>query len=57
MGRLGRGNWECGLRPLRSVGSIYEPEAVEAIGAYAPCPGGKVRKKGWGAPVRVGDGK
>ena len=28
-------NWklECGLRPLRAVGSIYEPEAV---GAYAP---------------------
>jgi len=29
-------NWECGLRPLRAVGSIYEPEAVGAIGAYAP---------------------
>jgi len=27
---------ECGLRPLRAVGSIYEPEAVGAIGAYAP---------------------
>jgi len=24
---------ECGLRPLRAVGSIYEPEAVGAIGA------------------------
>ena len=29
-------NLECGLRPLRAVGSIYEPEAVGAIGAYAP---------------------
>ena len=28
--------WECGLRPLRAVGSIYEPEAVGAKGAYAP---------------------
>ena len=27
---------ECGLRPLRAVGSLYEPEAVGAIGAYAP---------------------
>ncbi len=27
---------ECGLRPLRAVGSIYEPEAVGVIGAYAP---------------------
>jgi hypothetical protein len=27
---------ECGLRPLRAVGSmLYEPEAVGAIGAYA----------------------
>ena len=25
-----------GLRPLRAVGSLYEPEAVRAIGAYAP---------------------
>jgi len=32
----GKGNSECGLRPLRAVGSIYEPEAVGAIGAYAP---------------------
>ena len=42
-GRHGRGNWtrrrpkgqdygaaRCGLRPLRAVGSIYEPEAVGA---------------------------
>jgi len=29
-------NWEGGLRPLRAVGSIYEPEAGEAIGTYAP---------------------
>jgi len=35
-GRPGRWNWECGLRPLRAVGSIYEPEAVGAIRAYAP---------------------
>jgi hypothetical protein len=27
---------DCGLRPLRAVGSIYEPEAAGAIGAYAP---------------------
>jgi hypothetical protein len=27
---------DCGLRPLRAVGSIYEPEAVGAIMAYAP---------------------
>ena len=27
---------DCGLRPLRAVGSIYEPEAVGAIRAYAP---------------------
>ena len=27
---------EFGLRPLRAVGSIYEPEAGGAIGAYAP---------------------
>ncbi len=26
----------CGLRPLRAVGSLSEPEAVGAIGAYAP---------------------
>ena len=32
----GKGNSECGLRPLRAVGSIYEPEAIGAIGAYAP---------------------
>ena len=32
----GKGNAECGLRPLRAVGSIYEPEAVGAIGACAP---------------------
>jgi hypothetical protein len=35
-GMGGRWNGECGLRPLRAVGSIYEPEAVGAIGAYAP---------------------
>jgi len=35
-GRYGRWNWGCGLRPLRAVGSIYEPKAVGAIGAYAP---------------------
>jgi hypothetical protein len=29
------GIWDCGLRPLRAVGSVYEPEAVGAIGAYA----------------------
>ena len=41
--KVGGWNWEggmqkseCGLRPLRAVGSIYEPEAVGAIGAYAP---------------------
>ena len=28
--------WECGLRPLRAVGFIYEPEAGGAIEAYAP---------------------
>jgi hypothetical protein len=44
-GRLGRWNWECGLRPLRAVGSIYEPEAVGAIGAYAPEGRLKNRKK------------
>jgi hypothetical protein len=27
---------ECGLRPLRAVGSLYEQEAVGAIGTYAP---------------------
>ena len=27
---------EFGLRPLRAVGSLYEPEAVGATGAYAP---------------------
>ncbi len=26
----------CGLRPLRAVGSLHEPEAVGAIGAYPP---------------------
>jgi NADPH-dependent glutamate synthase beta subunit-like oxidoreductase len=38
---LGIGNVEVGLRPLRAVGSIYEPEAVGAIGAYAPEGSGK----------------
>jgi len=32
----GDGILECGLRPLRAVGSLYEPEAVGATGAYAP---------------------
>ena len=27
---------ECGLRPLRAVGPIYESEAIGAIRAYAP---------------------
>jgi hypothetical protein len=27
---------DCGLRPLRAVGSIYKPEAVGAIRVYAP---------------------
>jgi CheY-like chemotaxis protein len=27
---------EIGMRPLRAVGSVYEPEAVGGIGAYAP---------------------
>ena len=35
-GECGMWNMECGLRPLRAVGSIYEPEAVGAIGACAP---------------------
>jgi hypothetical protein len=29
-------NAEVGLRPLRAVGSTYEPEAVGVIRAYAP---------------------
>jgi hypothetical protein len=38
----GSGNREeCGLRPLRAVGSIYEPEAIGDIGAYAPEGSGK----------------
>jgi hypothetical protein len=44
-------NWECGLRPLRAVGSLYEPEAVGASGAYAP--EGRGNEKGIG---RLGDG-
>ncbi len=28
-------NLECGLRPLRAVGSIYEPEAI-GVYVYAP---------------------
>jgi hypothetical protein len=32
---VGRGNAECGLRPLRAVGSLYEPEAIGAY-TYAP---------------------
>jgi hypothetical protein len=59
MGRCGRWNWECGLRPLRAVGStLYEPEAVGAIGVYAP--EGRRNKKGrehrrggdWGCGAR-----
>jgi len=35
------GNWkfpiaDFGLRPLRAVGSLYEPEAGGVIGAYSP---------------------
>jgi hypothetical protein len=37
-------NSECGLRPLRAVGSLYELEAVGAIGAYAPEGMPKIRK-------------
>jgi len=33
---------ECGLRPLRAVGSIYEPEA---IGAFADAPAGMRKEK------------
>ena len=33
---------EFGLRPLRAVGSIYEPEA---IGAFAYVPAGKRKEK------------
>jgi hypothetical protein len=33
---------ECGLRPLRAVGSLYEPEA---IGAYAYAPAGMRKEK------------
>ena len=40
---------EYGLRPLRAVGSascgLYEPEAVGAIGAYAPEGSGKAEKR------------
>jgi hypothetical protein len=39
-------NWECGLRPLRAVGSIYEPEAVGAAWACAPEGKGERRKLG-----------
>jgi hypothetical protein len=35
-GRFGMRKGERGLRPLRAVGSLYEPEAVRAIGAYSP---------------------
>ena len=42
-------NAEVGLRPLRAVGStsclLYEPEAVGAIGAYAP--EGMWNAEGW----------
>jgi len=31
-----RQNFKCGLRPLQAVGTIYEPEAVGAIGAHTP---------------------
>jgi len=38
------GSWNAasGLRPLRAVGSFYEPEA---IGAYAYAPVGKSEKE------------
>jgi hypothetical protein len=32
---VGSRKGECGLRPLRAVGSLYEPEAIGAY-AYAP---------------------
>jgi len=37
--------WECGLRPLRAVGSLYEPEA---IGDYAYAPAGSRKVSAWG---------
>jgi hypothetical protein len=33
---------ECGLRPLRAIGSIYEPEAM---GAFAWAPAGMRKEK------------
>jgi len=49
---------ECGLRPLRAVGSIYEPEAVGDIGAYTPegsgnAEGGNIRHRAWGKGRRA----
>ena len=41
---------ECGLRPLRAVGWLYEPEAVGDIGAYAP--EGSRNRKEWGSANR-----
>jgi hypothetical protein len=47
--KLNLTNVEVGLRPLRSVGSticlLYEPEAVKAIGVYAP--EGMWNAEGW----------
>jgi len=45
---------EGGLRPLRAVGSIYEPEAVGDIGAYPPaCKPMAYKPTGW-PPARSG---
>jgi len=49
-----RGDTECGLRPLRAVGSIYEPEAVGAAWAYPPaCKPMAYKPTGW-PPARSG---
>ena len=39
---------DCGLRPLRAVGSLYEPEAGGGIGAYPPA----YKPTGWKRPRR-----
>ena len=45
---LGFGIVDFGLRPLRAVGSIYEPEAVGAIRAYPPaCKPMAYKPTGW----------
>jgi len=50
---------ECGLRPLRAVGSpsclLYEPEAVGAIEAYAPEGMRNGKAKGRSQRAEVGD--